>query len=82
MERFQGVIFNKSEKKRSKNKKEQDEKVRILHFYWSENLNLSQYQLSKHFSKIFFGSRDMTKIFGLKEGKKWQRTRVLSKNYL
>ena len=69
MERFQRVKF-KSEKK-FKNKKEQDEKVKVLHFYWSGNLNLLQYQLSKHFSKIFFASTGMTKIFGLKEGKKW-----------
>ena len=38
LERFQGVIFKSEKKKRFKNKKEQDEKVRFLHFYWSENL--------------------------------------------
>ena len=39
-----------------------------------ENLNLWQYQLSKHFSKLVFESTGMTKIFGLKGGEKSQRT--------
>ena len=37
-----------------------------MHFHWSENLSLSQYQLSKHFSKIFFWSTVIIKIFGPK----------------
>ena len=52
--RFQGVLCKfEKKKKRFKNKKDEDKKVKILHFYWSENLNLWQYQLSKHFSKAF-----------------------------
>ena len=82
MERFQGV---KLKYEKIKNKKEQDKKGKNFSFLLErkpENLNLLQYQLSKHFSKIFFGSTGMTKIFGLKEVKKWQRTEIFSKNYL
>ena len=62
-------------KRRVKNEKEVEknqllfEKVKILHFYWSENLDLLQFQLSKKFSKIFLGSTVMTKIFGPKLGR-------------
>ena len=66
----------KSEKRRFKNEKEEEvknqllfEKVKISE-YWSENLNLSQFTLSKKLSKIFLGSTVMTKIFGPKEGEK------------
>ena len=59
-------------KRRVKNEKEVEknqllfEKVKILHFYWSENLDLLRFQLSKKISKIFLGSTVMTKIFGPK----------------
>ena len=52
LERFQGVKI-KPEKRGFKNKKE-DEKVKILQFYWSESLNLLQHQSLKHFSKNLF----------------------------
>ena len=74
MERFQGV---KLKYEKIKNKKEQDKKGKNFSFLLErkpENLNLLQYQLSKHFSKLVFESTGMTKIFGLKCGKKWQRT--------
>ena len=63
MERFQGVIF-KPEEKRFKNKKRarwKGKNFTVLLKQKPEKLNLLQYQLSKHFSKIFFGSIDMTK---------------------
>ena len=64
-------------KGRYKNEKEEDEKnqllfekVKILHLYGSENLNLPQFHLSKTFSRIFLGSTVMTKINGKKRQKK------------
>ena len=48
------IVKFKLEIRRFKNEKEEDDKnqflfkkVKILHFYGSENLNLSQFQLSK-----------------------------------
>ena len=70
------VKFN-LKKRTFKNEKEEDEKnqllyekMRISHFYWNENLNLSQFQWLKNFSKIFLGSTVMTKLLGPKVGKK------------
>ena len=73
MERFQEVIFKSEKKKRTRWK---GKNFAFLLERKPENLNLLQYQLSKHFSKIVFESKGMTKIFGLKDGKKWQRTGV------
>ena len=69
LERFQGVKF-KSEKKRCKNKKEQDEKVRILHFYWSEIGKLESFAIS------------IIKTCWAKRGQKMARNPFFSKNYL
>ena len=68
LERFQRVTF-KSEKRRFKKKKEKDEKVKIVHFYWSENLNLWNINYQNIFRKYFFDQQLLLKVLGQKRAK-------------
>ena len=53
--------------------------MKILHFHWSKNFNLLQFQLSKKVSRISLGSTVVTKIFGPKECNKRQKNIFLAK---